>query len=96
MQIATSRSSFYIYGLLDGFDSRYLLYVEKPVSIREIQKSLYLRAFIYSNLIRDKSYLIGISTYLIIRIETEIETRRRPSLPYRRPCLSGRAGRLSA
>lgn len=86
MQIEISRRYSYINRNLDGFDSRYLLYVEKPVSIREIQKSLYLRAFLYSNLIRDKSNLIGISTYLIIRIETEIETRRRPSLPCRRPC----------
>ena len=58
MQIEISRRYSYINRNLDGFDSRYLLYVEKPVSIRENQKSLYLRAFLYSNLIRDKSNLI--------------------------------------
>ena len=35
MQIETSGSSSYIYGLLDGFDSRYLLYTVKPVVIRK-------------------------------------------------------------
>ena len=45
MQIETSGSSSYIYGLLDGFDSRYLLYRLKPVNIREIRKNLISTGF---------------------------------------------------